>query len=181
MDIDALNAESRRIQRESWRIIGIAAVLTTVSVVVTVIGLARMLGWGRYMSDAYQSGITHRPARPHRPSRRRSSTRPPRRPPTTHRRARCDRLTEFAQAGGDISDLLTDAELTELGVKAVREWRIDAGYPPGLAARRPSATSTSPRKERAEEDQRDPLLGRTGANIYCPLLTIGALSFAAKA
>ena len=86
----------------------------------------------------------------------------------------------FAQAQGDISDLLTDAELTELGVKAVREWHIDA-------ARGPTGWSAPNRGAghcRAGAWRGRP--ARTGmddgaANIYSPLLTLGSLSFAAKA
>ena len=90
-----------------------------------------------------------------------------------------DRLTEFAQANGDISDLLTDAELTEIGVKAVREWRIDAGSRQDWLQDAEKFLDIAA-QERAEEDQREPLWD-SGANIYSPLLTIGALSFAAKA
>ncbi len=89
------------------------------------------------------------------------------------------RLDDFMDAGGDISHLLTDAELTELGVKAVREWRIDAGSRQKWLDNAERSLNIAA-QERSEEDQRDPVWD-DGANVYSPLLTIGALSFAAKA
>jgi chaperonin GroES len=90
-----------------------------------------------------------------------------------------DRLIDFAQADGDISHLLTTAKLTELGVKVVREWRIDAGSRQDWLERAQRSLDIAA-QERAEEDQREPLFD-DGANIYSPLLTIGSLAFAAKA
>lgn len=90
-----------------------------------------------------------------------------------------DRLTEFAQVGGDISHLLSDDELTELGVKAVREWRIDAGSRAKWLEQAEHSLDVAA-QERAEEDKREPAW-ENAADIYSPLLTIGSLSFAAKA
>lgn len=99
--------------------------------------------------------------------------------PTDDPQSSLDRLTQFAQASGDISHLLTDAELTELGVKAVREWRIDAGSRQDWLERAQRSLDIAA-QERPEEDERDPLWD-DGANINAPLLTIGSLAFAAKA
>ena len=90
------------------------------------------------------------------------------------------RLTQFAQAGGDISDLLDDATLVELGVKAVREWRIDAGSRQDWLNRAERSLAIAA-QEREDDDLRDRGLNGEGADIYSPLLTIGSLSFAAKA
>lgn len=90
-----------------------------------------------------------------------------------------DRLTEFAQTNGDISHLLDDATLTELGVKAVREWRLDAGSRQDWLNNAERFLDIAA-QQRPEEDEREPLWD-DGANIYSPLLTVGALSFAAKA
>ena len=128
------------------------------------------------MTDAYQSGIrtVQRVPSPEPQAFIDTSAEPANDAPSA-----LDRLTQFAQANGDISDLLTDAELTELGVRAVREWRIDAGSRQDWLTQAERNLNIAA-QERAEEDQRDPLWD-DGANIYSPLLTIGALSFAAKA
>ncbi len=90
------------------------------------------------------------------------------------------RLMMFADANGDISDLLEPEELVELGIKAVREWRIDAGSREKWKEQAERSLNIAA-QERPEEDEREPLWGNEGANIYSPLLTIGSLAFAAKA
>ena len=91
-----------------------------------------------------------------------------------------DRLHMFASAGGDISDLLTDAELSELGVTAIREYRIDDSSRADWKQRAERDLRIAA-QEREEDDSRDPLWGDEGADINSPLLTIGSLHFAAKA
>jgi chaperonin GroES len=100
--------------------------------------------------------------------------------PDTSPHSALDRLQMFASATGDISDLLTDAELTELGIKAIQEWRLDAASRSDWKERAERDLAIAS-QERQEDDTRDPLWGDQGSNIYSPLLTIGSLHFAAKA
>lgn len=90
-----------------------------------------------------------------------------------------DRLHMFATAGGDISDLLTADQLTDIGVKAVREWEIDEGSRANWVRKAKRSLDVAA-QEREEEDEREPLW-EDAANIHAPLLTLGSLGFAAKA
>lgn len=88
-------------------------------------------------------------------------------------------LMMFAQTQGDISDLLTSAQLVDLGVRACREWSIDEGSRADWKERAEKALNQAC-QEREEDDEREPLW-EDGANIRSPMLTLGSLSFAAKA
>lgn len=90
-----------------------------------------------------------------------------------------DTLTMFASAGGDISDLLTETQLTEIGVKAVREWEIDEGSRAEWK-RKAQRNLDIAAQEREDDDEREPIWDNA-ANIHAPMLTLGALGFAAKA
>jgi len=90
------------------------------------------------------------------------------------------KITEFANANGDICHLLTDGQIEDLGLRAVREWRIDDGSRQDWKERAEHALDVAA-QETEEDDQRDPLWDGDGADIHNPMMTIGALGFAAKA
>ena len=91
-----------------------------------------------------------------------------------------DRLQAFASTNGDISDLLTPAQLDELGIKAMREWRLDEGSRESWKEKAERSLDIAA-QERPEEDEREPLWNDEGANIHYPILTVSAQQFAARA
>lgn len=100
--------------------------------------------------------------------------------PETGSPSSLDRLQMFASANGDISDLLAPSELTELGIKAVREWRLDEGSRQSWKEKASRSLDIAA-QERPEEDEREPLWNDEGANIHYPILTVSAQQFAARA
>lgn len=90
------------------------------------------------------------------------------------------RLSQFADAQGDISHLLSDAELTELGVKVVREWSIDSGTREDWKQRAEKSLRIAAQEHAENDDERQPIW-EDAANVHYPVLTVAAQQFAARA
>ena len=65
------------------------------------------------------------------------------------------RLTEWAQVGGDISDLLEDGQVAKLGVDAVRQWNIDKGTRQDWLNQAEQALAIAAQENDNEEGQKD--------------------------
>jgi chaperonin GroES len=88
-----------------------------------------------------------------------------------------NRLEQFANRDGDISDLLTKDELQELGAKVVDEWNADKG---SIRAWRDSAEAAL---KQAGQDNGDikTFPWANASNIQYPVLTVASQQFAARA
>ena len=89
------------------------------------------------------------------------------------------KLHQFASQGGDISDLLDAGQLTELGVKACREYRMDEGSRADWLEHAKKYLDLAA-QESDDEDQRDPLWEDMGADINYPLLSTACGQFLAR-
>lgn len=88
-----------------------------------------------------------------------------------------DRLSQFAEAQGDISDQLSATELASLGLKAVEDWNSDKG---SIQAWRDAAeTALKQASQNPAADKTFPWAG--ASNIQYPLLTVASQQFAARA
>lgn len=87
------------------------------------------------------------------------------------------RLLEFAQADGDISGLLTDAELTELGMKVVTDWEQDDGERSEWKDGVNKALKQAAQDEPAAKDYPWPGASR----VQYPILVVASQQFAARA
>ena len=89
-----------------------------------------------------------------------------------------EKLRGFAEAKGDISDLLDAGEVERLGVEAVRQWNMDNGTRAEwmqMAERSLSIAAQEP-----EEGERSGVW-ENSADIHYPLLTTASQQFAARA
>src|SRR5215469_16317646 len=89
------------------------------------------------------------------------------------------KLMMFADQNGDISDLLEPSQLTELGVKAVREWTLDDGSRAGWKEDAERYLRYAA-QERNDDEEREPIW-EEGANIHFPILITASQQFAARA
>jgi hypothetical protein len=90
------------------------------------------------------------------------------------------RLMQFADTQGDISHLLGEGELTELGVKVVREWRIDDGSRAEWKRRAEKSLRIAAQESSDNDDERQPIW-ENAANVHYPVLTVASQQFAARA
>lgn len=93
-----------------------------------------------------------------------------------------DVLRRFAAANGDISSLLDASVVTELGVKAVREWRIDQGSRETWLdnAERYLAIAAQEHEDIDGDYAREPIW-EDGSDIHYPILTTATQQFSARA
>lgn len=85
----------------------------------------------------------------------------------------------FAEAGGDISDMLEAGKLTSLGTSAVREWRMDCGSREDWLERAKKYLDLAA-QESADEDAREPIW-ENAADINYPILSTASGQFLARA
>lgn len=88
-----------------------------------------------------------------------------------------DRLKQFAQAEGDISGLLTDAELTTLGMKVVTDWEQDDAERAEWKAAVEKALKQAAQDEPPAKDYPWPGASR----VQYPILVVASQQFAARA
>lgn len=88
------------------------------------------------------------------------------------------RLHEFASAGGDISSLLDEGELTDLGARAVREWNIDAGSRQDWLERAEHYLDLA--AQETDDEEREPIW-ENAADIHYPILSTASGQFLARA
>ncbi len=91
--------------------------------------------------------------------------------------AQPDRLQQFAQASGDISDLLTDAELSALGMKVAEDWNRDK------AANQDWRDAAEKALNQATQDDGDEKTfpWKNASDVDYPLLTIASNQFSDRA
>lgn len=87
-------------------------------------------------------------------------------------------LHSFAQAKGDISDLLEPGQVTALGVKAVREWDMDQGTRKKWL--QTAEKSLNLAAQESEDEEREPIW-EGAANINYPILSTASGQFLARA
>lgn len=87
------------------------------------------------------------------------------------------RLKQFAEQGGDISDLLEPGTLTRLGVDSVRQWRMDAGTRSDWLEHADKYLNQA--AQETDDDEREPIW-ENAANINYPLLSTASGQFLAR-
>lgn len=92
--------------------------------------------------------------------------------------ARLIMLHRFAEAKGDISDILDSGQVTNLGVKAVREWSMDQGTRQHWLE--VAEKSLNLAAQESEDDEREPIW-EGAANINYPILSTASGQFLARA
>ena len=91
-------------------------------------------------------------------------------------------LLSFVDAKGDISDLLTPGEVSSIGTRAVREWRMDQGSRSGWVDQAERGLMIATQEvEDGEEDGGKNTPWEDASNVHYPILTPASMQWAARA
>lgn len=88
-------------------------------------------------------------------------------------------LYQFAEAGGDISHLLDEDQITSIGTRAVREWRLDSGSRKKWLEQAKRSLAIAAQETDGDQEKDYPFKG--AADIHYPILTTASQQFAARA
>jgi chaperonin GroES len=88
-----------------------------------------------------------------------------------------ERLLQFAEARGDISDLLDESELTKLGYDVVEDWKRDDESRSEWKTKVEAALKVAAQEEAGTKSYP----WEDASNVKYPLLTVGSQQFAARA